>query len=75
MNTVTFESKLLPDGHLYCPSKFAQKKNAMFKVIVIFDENEIGVSEHDLDISAINDNSTDFLSKEELNYYFNLEEL
>ncbi|MBF0225256.1 MAG: hypothetical protein HQK76_07350 [Desulfobacterales bacterium] len=73
MNTAIFESKLLSDGHLYCPKEFAQKKNALFKVIVIFEETE--ASEHDIELSAINDNSTDFLSKEELSYYLSLEEL
>jgi len=75
MNTVTFESKLLSDGHLYCPEEFAQKKNALFKVIVIFEDTETEASEHDMELSAVNDNSTDFLSEEELGYYFSLEEL
>ncbi len=32
MNTVSFESKLLSDGHL----EFVQRENAVFKVIAIF---------------------------------------
>jgi hypothetical protein len=75
MNITTFESRLLPDGHLYCPKEFAQQKNVLFKVIVTFDDSESEVSERDIELSAIHDNSTDFLSKEELNYYFNLKEL
>ncbi len=75
MNAVTFESKLLPDGHLYCPKEFAQKNNALFKVTVIFEESETEVSENNIELSAIIDNSTDFLSEEELKYYTGLEEL
>jgi|APCry1669188910_1035180.scaffolds.fasta_scaffold22470_1 hypothetical protein len=75
MNTVTFESTLLSDGHLYCPKEFAQKKNAQFKVVVIFEDAETEVSEHDMELSAVNDNSTDFLSEKELGYYLSLEEL
>jgi hypothetical protein len=76
MNTATFNSKLLPDGHLYCPEEFVQKKNARFKVIVMFEaSNETEASEHDTELSAIHDHSTDFLSEEELGYYFSLKEL
>ena len=75
MNTATFESKLLPDGHLYCPKEFAQKKNVIFKVVAIFDDSETEVSECDIELSAIHDNATDFLSEEELGYYFSLKEL
>jgi hypothetical protein len=65
---VSFESKLLPEGHLYCPKEFTKKKNVHFKVIVVFDES-------DIELSAIKDNSIDFLSREELDYYLNLERL
>ncbi len=75
MNTATFESTLLPDGHLYCPKEFGQKKNAQFKVIVIFEENnDAEATEFDTELSAVNDNSTDFLSEEELSYYLSLKE-
>ncbi|MEZ4525373.1 MAG: hypothetical protein R2941_05570 [Desulfobacterales bacterium] len=73
MNTVSFESRLLSDGHLYCPKEFAQKDNVRFKVIVLFEEQEM--SEQDIELSAITDNSTDFLTEEELNYYLMLENL
>ncbi len=72
MNKAVFESKLLPNGHLYCPEEFVNKKNALFKVIVTFEDTGI---EHETELSAVNDISDDFLSKEELDYYFNLEEL
>ncbi len=75
MNTVCFESKLLPDGHLYCPKEIAQKKNAHFKVIVMFENSEMEASERDIELSAIRDISTEFLSEEELRYYMNLEEI
>jgi hypothetical protein len=52
------------------------KKNAQFKVIVIFEEsNETEASEFDTELSAVNDNSTDFLSEEELSYYLSLKEV
>jgi hypothetical protein len=75
MSAVIFESKLLADGHLYCPSEFAQKKNVLFKVIAIFEDSETKASENDVELSAVIDNSTDFLSEEELSHYLSLEEL
>jgi hypothetical protein len=75
MNKATFESKLLPDGHLYCPNEFGKKKNAQFMVIVTFEDSELEASEHDTELSAVIDNSTEFLSEEELSYYFSLKEL
>jgi len=75
MEKLVFESKILPDGHLYCPQEFVHKKNARFKVIVTFEETEIEASEQEIELSAINDVSEDFLSSGELNYYLNLEEL
>lgn len=32
------------------------------------------ISEQDIELAAINDNSTDFLSQEELDYYLGLDE-
>ena len=75
MNKISFKSKLLPDGHLYCPKEFTKKKNVKFKVIVMFEDNKIEASDQDIELSTIKDISEDFLSQEELNYYLNLEEL
>lgn len=75
MNMVSFESKLLPEGNLYCPKEFTKKKNIHFKVIVTFDDNDIEAKDHDIELSAIKDHSSDFLSREELDYYLNLERL
>ena len=75
METLAFESKLLPDGHLYCPKEVASKKNVKFRVIVTFEDENVEASKQDIELSAINDVSDDFLSKEELNYYLNLEEV
>lgn len=75
MKKTIFESKLLPDGHLYCPNEFAQKKNAHFEVIVTFEEIEFEASEREVELSAIQDASEDFLSEEELNYYLTLKDL
>lgn len=72
---LVFESKLLSDGHLYCPEKFAYKKDAYFKVVVTFEKPESEASEHEIELSNINDVSEDFLSEEELNYYLNLKTL
>ncbi|TAN46705.1 MAG: hypothetical protein EPN21_19680 [Methylococcaceae bacterium] len=74
MNQAVFESRLLADGHLYCPSEFSQKANAFFKVIVTFEDAGMEISEQDIELAAINDNSTDFLSQEELDYYLGLDE-
>jgi len=48
---------------------FAQKKNVLFKVIAIFEDAETQLSENDIELSAVIDHSTDFLSEEELRYY------
>ena len=74
MEKLVFESKVLSDGHLYGPQGLAHKKNACFKVVVTFEEIN-GTSEQEIELSAINDVSEDFLSEEVLNYYLNLEEL
>ena len=50
MKKTIFESKLLPDGHLYCPNEFAQKKNAHFEVIVTFEEIEFEASEREVEL-------------------------
>ncbi|OIP41332.1 hypothetical protein AUJ95_03515 [Candidatus Desantisbacteria bacterium CG2_30_40_21] len=75
VKNMTFESKLLPDGHLYCPEDLAYKQNINFKVIVTFKKPEIEASEYEIELSNIKDISEDFLSQEELNYYLNLEPL
>jgi len=71
MQTVVFESKLLPDGHLYCPEEFVQKKNVRFKVVVTLGETYPEAADRDIEQSAINDVSDDFLTAEELRYYLN----
>jgi hypothetical protein len=75
MQTVVFESKLLPDGHLYCPEEFVQNKNIRFKVVVTLGETYPEAADRDLEQSAIHDVSDDFLTAEELSYYLNLKEL
>ena len=51
------------------------EKNVHFQVIVTFKETELEASEHEVELSAIQDASEDFLSEEELNYYLNLKDL
>ena len=75
METFAFESKLLPDGNLYCPKDLMNKKNAKFKVIVTFEDEKIEASDLDIELSSINDTADDFLSEEEVNYYLSLDEL
>jgi hypothetical protein len=76
MKKMVFESKILPDGHLYCPDELAGEKNAHFEVIVTFKETDlIEASESEIELSAINDTSDDFLTEEELSYYLSLKEL
>ena len=75
MRTTVFESKLLPDGHLYCPEEFVHKKNITFNVIVTFRETYLEASDNDIERSAVHDAVDDFLCDEELNYYLNLKEL
>ena len=72
MRKEIFESRVLPDGHLYCPKEFQHKKDIRFKVIAFFEEKEGKASDQEIELSAVNDVSDDFLSEEELNYYFNL---
>ncbi len=74
MKEEIFESKLLPDGHLYCPKKFAKKKNARFKVTVIFEDSGNQATEADIELASAQDLPEDSLSKEELKYYLNLED-
>lgn len=70
MYELTFNSKLAENGTLVCPKEFLFK-NASYKVIVnVYDYDEDAL---EVENSAILDNSTDFLSKEEVNYYLNLE--
>ena len=73
MKNLVFKSKLLPDGHLYCPEELAHKKHVNFKVVVTFEKTDLEASEYEIEKSNINDVSEDFLSEEELNYYLNLE--
>jgi hypothetical protein len=74
MRKAIFTSNLLPDGHLFCPEEFANKKNAHFKVIVTFEETDIEASEYDIELSAVKDVAEEFLSEEELKYYLELED-
>ncbi len=75
MGKKVFESRVLPDGHLYCPEELAQEKNARFQVIATFEDTNVEASEREVELSAVHDTSEDYLSEEELNYYLNLKEL
>ena len=39
MQEITFQTKLLKDGHLYCPKEYASPK-AIFKVVVSLPDTE-----------------------------------
>lgn len=74
MQEAVFDSRLLKDGHLYCPKEFA-KPEAKFKVIVTLPDKEVeDASESDIEMVSAADNSDDFLSHEELEYYLSLDE-
>lgn len=40
MQEIVFNTRLLEDGHLYCPDKYAKPK-AMYKVIVSLPDEEV----------------------------------
>jgi len=40
----------------------------------VFEDNEKNASDTDIELSAISDNSEDFLSEEEVKYYLNLDQ-
>lgn len=75
METVVFESRLLPDGHLYCPEEFAKHQNIRFKVVVIFENIYAEASDRDIERTGVHEVSDEFLTDEEINYYLNLKEL
>jgi len=74
MEKLIFESRLLPDGHLYCPKEIVNRKNAHFKVIVTFEDTGLIASEEEIEQAAANDASKDYLSKDEIDYYLKLQE-
>ncbi|UCH93487.1 MAG: hypothetical protein JSV88_24890 [Candidatus Aminicenantes bacterium] len=71
MQEIVFDSRLLKDGHLYCPKRYANP-GAKFKVIVSLPDEDATDSE--IEMAAVVDHSDDFLSKEELDYYLSLDE-
>jgi hypothetical protein len=75
MNTLSFNSQLLPDGHLYCPEQFTHKKDIKFKVLVMFENTQSQASAKEIEQAAVIDNSEEFLSQEEINYYMKLEDI
>jgi len=69
---VIFDTKLLNNGHLYCPKEFNNKK-AKYKVIVIFQDDKNDFDE-DIEMSAVKDcEDIDFLDDTELKYYLDLD--
>ena len=74
MSVMTFESRVLPDGHLYCPEELARREGARLEVKVEFEDSESTASDRDIEESAIRDLSDELLSQEELDYYLSLKE-
>jgi hypothetical protein len=70
MYELVFNTKIAENGNLYCPKEFLFE-NANYKVIV--NVNDDDSDNLDVENSAILDNSEEFLSKEEVNYYLNLD--
>jgi hypothetical protein len=75
MHIASFETQVLPDGHLYCPEEFRNKRNVRFVVVLIEDKEGVAASDYEIEMSSVHDVSDDFLSPKELNYYLNLEEI
>ncbi|MBW8048885.1 MAG: hypothetical protein FVQ77_00800 [Cytophagales bacterium] len=71
MGKSVFNSKLLEDGHLYCPKKFAVK-DAKFKVIVSIPQDN--ASDSEIEMASTIDNPDDFLTEEEIKYYLQLKD-
>ncbi len=75
-NTLISDSQLLSDGHLSCPKEFAQRKNAQFlKSSSSLKSRHYEATDRDIEQAAVLDNSNEYLSQEELNYYMKLEEI
>jgi hypothetical protein len=70
MQEIVFDSQLLKDGHLFCPKEYARPE-ARFKVIVSLPD--LNVTDGEIEMAAVTDSPDDFLSKEELDYYLNLD--
>lgn len=71
MRESVFNSKLLEDGHLYCPKKFAVK-DAKFKVIVSIPQDN--ASDSEIEMASTIDTPDDFLTEEEIKYYLQLKD-
>jgi DNA/RNA endonuclease G (NUC1) len=71
MHDVIFESQLLKGGYLYCPKEYAVPK-AKYKVIASFPDETAVDSE--IEMASVVDQSGEFISQEELNYYMRLDD-
>jgi hypothetical protein len=71
MNEITFDSRLVEDGHLYCPEKYLLK-DAKYKVTVYLPEKD--TEDTEIDRISVLDDSEEYLSPEEINYYMNLKD-
>lgn len=72
MHKIEFDSKMLPDGHLYIPKEFMKYKNSKIKVIITVQDDYNIANDKDIEASSVSDISEDFLSEKELDYYLNL---
>jgi hypothetical protein len=71
MQEVVFETRLLEDGHLYCPPKYARSE-AKFKVIVSLPDDY--ARDADIELASAVDHADEFLSQEEIDFYMSLDE-
>jgi hypothetical protein len=69
MYEIVFNSKLKDEDSLYCPKEFSFKE-AEYKVIVTMPDKD--ASDNDIETSAVVDNSEEYLTQDEINYYMNL---
>ncbi len=68
MSVLVFDTKLTENGMLFCPKEYSFNIVINNVIVKIDDEESI-----DIENSAIMDNSSDFLTEEEVNYYINLD--
>lgn len=70
MKEIIFNTKISKDGFLICPKEFLFD-GAEYKVIVSLPSKI--ASSKDIEVTAVSDNSVEYLTKEEVNYYLTLD--
>ena len=71
MKEIVFDSVLLKDGHLSCPSRLA-RHNAHYKVIATFPDED--ATELDIELASAQDIEGEYLAEKEIQYYLSLKD-